>query len=949
MASRLSSLLVRDGLVGVKRMEKAFQRQVIYGGSLDTILLEMNLVPEDRLSQYLALASGLPPATRAETNVFDAEAVKRCAEEVSLRFRVVPLALADGALRVLVYDPVDMGLLEDLADVLDLPVQPLIVPEYRWHMVYTRAYGGTLPARFATLAKQADAAPVTAPVGRARTVIIDGGNADAGVDHEVVDVPPDIAPAAAAVPAAPPRDPVLRPVGPEARTMRFEAVRDPDTSAAPGPGPAQAVPELRIPADEITPTQVPLPRTRTRELSTPALVLHQEETEEQRREAEEQRRPTDTMPAVTGVDEGAVPEIIDAEAARRAEASTGRQRRTLPGVPVPKVTSPSGRIPVPSVFDTAPGSGRIPVRAAETSAAARSTPHAFETARSDDASGRVVARADTADTGPSRSGPIPTVSGPDASGRVRRAETSPGIPEGTGPITAVAAREALANADERDQIFTLLLRAIRSRARWAGLLTVQGGAAIGRLALAEPGLDTEDIASVLLPLDARSAFRTAIIERRHVVGPVATDDDDIDSMIARMGGAVPPSALLLPIVLRDRVVALAVGHRVDRPLGLGEVAELLPLAQVAADAVGRLIVRHKSLGYRAPTANPTPAITPDELPTKRAERTAGGWSVPRAATVPDVDHPTEVEMNAEPPRPVAEVLDDVDGPEGPRADDALEEAVARAAEVLPLLGARFPGQLRVDRYQVSGRALRAAQYGGLLGLIVRIGPPTADLLVEKMGDSHRDIRFYAAVCATETRPRNALYALVERLFDGDYGVRAVAIEALSGYPARDLDLAMVRARHALHSEDPDRVQAAAAAVAALADIHALPDLLDTVGRDDRRSDYARRALVALTKQDFGLSERKWRRWWEDNRLRHRLEWLIDSLGHREAALRQSAIDDLRRLTGDDLGYHPEMPRRERDAAVTRWRSWWTEAGRRRFAIADERHRPTAVLPQRRGE
>src|ERR1041384_6844967 len=66
MPSRRSSLLVRDGLVGVKRMEKAFQRQVIYGGSLDTILLEMSLVPEERLTQYLALASGLPPASRDE-------------------------------------------------------------------------------------------------------------------------------------------------------------------------------------------------------------------------------------------------------------------------------------------------------------------------------------------------------------------------------------------------------------------------------------------------------------------------------------------------------------------------------------------------------------------------------------------------------------------------------------------------------------------------------------------------------------------------------------------------------------------------------------------------------------------------------------------------------------------------------------------------------------------
>ena len=109
MPSRLSSLLVRDGLVGVKRMEKAFQRQVIYGGSLDTILLEMNLVPEERLTQYLALASGLPPATRDEGNVIDAEAVRQCPQEAAISYRAVPLCLEDGSLRVLVLDPLEMG------------------------------------------------------------------------------------------------------------------------------------------------------------------------------------------------------------------------------------------------------------------------------------------------------------------------------------------------------------------------------------------------------------------------------------------------------------------------------------------------------------------------------------------------------------------------------------------------------------------------------------------------------------------------------------------------------------------------------------------------------------------------------------------------------------------------------------------------------------------------
>src|SRR6478609_8781709 len=104
MPLRLSSLLVRDGLVGVKRMEKAFQRQVIYGGSLDTILLEMNLVPEERLTQYLALASGLPPADRDEGASIDPKALALIAPELAAQFRAVPLGFDEGgdALRVIV-------------------------------------------------------------------------------------------------------------------------------------------------------------------------------------------------------------------------------------------------------------------------------------------------------------------------------------------------------------------------------------------------------------------------------------------------------------------------------------------------------------------------------------------------------------------------------------------------------------------------------------------------------------------------------------------------------------------------------------------------------------------------------------------------------------------------------------------------------------------------------
>src|SRR5512139_1281521 len=173
MPSRLSSLLVRDGLVGVKRMEKAFQRQVIYGGALDTILLEMNLIPEDRLTQYLALASGLPPAARDEAAQLDSDAIALLDQNLAQQFRAVPLATDGEAVRILVCAPLELSHLEDLADALDRPIQPLIAPEYRWHLVYASAYGLDPPARFSTLARALGTEGMSTPVGRAKTIIVD--------------------------------------------------------------------------------------------------------------------------------------------------------------------------------------------------------------------------------------------------------------------------------------------------------------------------------------------------------------------------------------------------------------------------------------------------------------------------------------------------------------------------------------------------------------------------------------------------------------------------------------------------------------------------------------------------------------------------------------------------------------------------------------------------------
>jgi hypothetical protein len=854
MPSRLSSLLVRDGLVGVKRMEKAFQRQVIYGGSLDTILLEMGLVSEDRLTQYLALASGLPPAARDEGAVVDPAATRVITQDMAERYRAVPVAIDADAIRILVCSPLDLAALEDLADLLDRPLQPLITPEYRWHLVFASTYGVDPQARFTTLARTLDADPSLPPVGRAPSVIIDelgeptpskpsGGTGERApvtvqslseLTRQAASTPPGQAGAAR-----------LQPLPPDAHTIRLFS-------------------------SEPLPPAFPDDGVRGRRHTIIGLVPNR---------------------AAGGV------------AVRSPEDDTP-----------PSGTRRAGRISSPDPS----GPATIPI-------------------------GLTV----VAPGGP-RTATEPRVSG------MRPFATAPRSPIPTegrdSPLPFVRAREILATAADRDTVFLTLLRAARSRARWAGLFTVQGGAVIGRVALAEPGIDSAAVSTILIPLDSVSAFRTVVTNHQPHIGPLVSGDPAIDSMALRMGGTMPPSALILPIVLRDRVVALIAAHRLHTDLKLVDVTELLPLANAASEAIGRLIVKHKSAGYRSPT-EPASAVEveAETVVTKRIiSRSDVHWRAPTPQpSAPRFEQGLEIEAGE--PRPIDDVLSEIERAPEAGAEDAITEAALRAPEALRALIRRFPGKLRIERFAVTGRTLRAAQYGGLLELVIRLGAAASDFLIDRMSVVQRDIRFYATVCAAELRLRNAVFALAERLFDQDFGVRATAIEALASYPPGDLGHAMVRARRAVHSTDPDVVAAATSALIALGDIDAIPDLIGVIERADRGGDHARRALIALTAQDFGASERKWRKWYDTARRRHRVEWLVEGLLHKEDAVRETAINSLRRLTGEYFGYHHDLPRKEREAAAERWAAWWRDAGHRRFSPApeNERHRPTALLPPRR--
>jgi len=124
---------------------------------------------------------------------------------------------------------------------------------------------------------------------------------------------------------------------------------------------------------------------------------------------------------------------------------------------------------------------------------------------------------------------------------------------------------------------------------------------------------------------------------------------------------------------------------------------------------------------------------------------------------------------------------------------------------------------------------------------------------------------------------------------------------------------------------PEKALPAVEALRELRDARAVVLLVGLVKSEDAALGHAaQRALVEITKQDFGASRRRWTAWWQEHGHEQRTDWLFEGLSHRVADIRASAAEELRELGGEYFGYHFDLPKAEREAARRRWQAWWRE-------------------------
>ena len=152
MQIELQMLLADEGLVPRDALERALLRQRVCGGTLDSALLELDLLSEDALVAALARVSELPPPPPPALADPDPRLRRLFPSRIAERHGVAPFRLDGRELTLLAAWPADLAAVDEVSSALSLRVTPHVAPEWRVRELNYRVYGTPLGERFEKLA-----------------------------------------------------------------------------------------------------------------------------------------------------------------------------------------------------------------------------------------------------------------------------------------------------------------------------------------------------------------------------------------------------------------------------------------------------------------------------------------------------------------------------------------------------------------------------------------------------------------------------------------------------------------------------------------------------------------------------------------------------------------------------------------------------------------------------
>lgn len=505
-------------------------------------------------------------------------------------------------------------------------------------------------------------------------------------------------------------------------------------------------------------------------------------------------------------------------------------------------------------------------------------------------------------------------------------------PDRTAPPrwTLEDAQAAMAASRHRDEVVLAVLRYARDFFEYASLFAVTRDAVAGHDALGATDEERERVRAFAVWASDPGIFKTVIETRSPYLGPVSPEIPGNEPILTALGRGSPRTALVHPVLLRDRVVCVVYADNGEAPVSARRLGDLAVLLAAIGPAFERIIRDRKKTRRRRRLATPPPAApieAAEDAPASEAEAASlpadepqGAYAAPleqAAAPAPSADASERFgpEAAGEPSSP---------DPGPPAAPGSLseieasffsvgEEAPPAAAEPEPAPPAEPEPAPPPEAPPEPPRAASPPEPA----------PPPPP---EPTADPSRTQRLPAPAPAAAAPATPAV--LADRALDPDPETAAAACAALAER-RRDpgLRAACEKLRRALLSGIADRATRAARALGAIRDVDSIPLLIQVLETSEPETASASAgALEGITLQRIGPDARKWLAWWKENRGRGRAEWLFSGLTSADRETRVAAAVELSAAAPPPVAYSADLAPADRERIARAWAGWWARSG-----------------------
>ncbi len=154
MAVKLGELLIKKNLLTQAQLEEALQAQVIFGGKLGTVLIEMGLITENILADILAQLLAIPCAKPGQLQNIPDNVIKIISPEMAEKHKVIPVSVTGKKLTLAMAEPRNLQAIDEISFRTGYIVVPILGLEVRLVFALENYYGIKRTMRYIAPPKQ---------------------------------------------------------------------------------------------------------------------------------------------------------------------------------------------------------------------------------------------------------------------------------------------------------------------------------------------------------------------------------------------------------------------------------------------------------------------------------------------------------------------------------------------------------------------------------------------------------------------------------------------------------------------------------------------------------------------------------------------------------------------------------------------------------------------------